>query len=295
MTLREQRTHRRRALIFTGIVGACLVLLAIGRSEPAQELRRGIHFAVTPIQDALAGGTRSVTQVLGAFAEIEQLRQENRALSQQVEELTQQVEEVPALREENARLAKALDTKRALAREHETMIADVIGREATQFERVITLDRGTDAGLQVGDAVLSDAGALVGSIVEVGPTYSFVRLINDSRSVISGRDRTTRTTGMVGGRLSQPLEMTEVRVTDKIEIGHTVVTAGINEGRRFQSLYPPGLPIGKIIDVQQDPGSVVQTAFIQPSADLDRLESVLVITSFESGRRLPEPTLEAES
>ena len=71
MTLRDQRTPRKRAIVFTGIVGACLVLLAVGRSEPAQELRRGVHYAVSPIQAALAGGTRSVTQVLGAFAEID--------------------------------------------------------------------------------------------------------------------------------------------------------------------------------------------------------------------------------
>jgi rod shape-determining protein MreC len=295
MTLRERRTPRRRALIFTGIVAACLVLLALGRTEPAQELRRGIHYAVSPIQAALAGGTRSVTQVLGAFAEIDQLRQANRTLRGQVEELTQQVEELAGLREENARLNKVLDTRRALARDHETMLATVIGREATQFERVITLDRGSDSAIEVGDAVLSDGGALVGTVVEVGPTYSYVRLINDSRSLVAGRDSRTRATGMISGRLAQPLEMTDIRVTDKIEIGHTVETAGINEGRRFQSLYPRGLVVGQIIDVRQNPGSVVQTAFVEPAADLDHLESVLVITSFDNGRRLPEPTPEAES
>jgi rod shape-determining protein MreC len=291
MTLREQRTPRKRALIFTAIVGACLALLAVGRSEPAQELRRGVHFAVSPIQAALAGGTRSVTQVLGAFAEIEQLRQENRALSSQVEELTAQVDELDALREDNARLARALDTRRALTRDHETMLADVIGREATQFERVITLNRGSDAGIELGDAVLSDGGALVGAVTEVGPTYSFVRLINDSRSLVSGRDRSTRATGMVGGRLAAPLEMTDIRITDDIEIGHAVVTAGISQGRRFQSLYPPNLAIGKIIDVRQDPDSVVQTALVEPAADLDHLESVFVITDHD-GRRVPQPSPE---
>ena len=164
------------------------------------------------------------------------------------------------------------------------MLASVIGREATQFERVITLDRGSDAGLELGDAVLSDGGALVGSVVEVGPTYSFVRLINDSRSLVAGRDSKTRATGMISGRLAAPLEMTDIRITDAIEVGHAVVTAGINQGRRFQSLFPPGLVVGQIIDVRQDPRSVVQTAFVEPAADLDHLESVLVITDYEGAR-----------
>ena len=294
MTLREQRTPRKRALIFTGIVGACVVLLAVGRSEPAQEVRRGIHFAVSPIQAALAGGTRSVTQVLGAFAEIDQLRQENRTLRSQVEGLTVQVEQLDVLAQENDRLTKLLDTRRSLARSHETMVASVIGREATQFERVITLDRGSDAGLELGDAVLSDGGALVGSIVEVGPTYSFVRLINDSRSLVAGRDSKTKATGMIAGRLSQPLEMTEIRILDALEVGHAIITAGINQGRRFQSLYPPGLVVGRIIDVRRDQNEISQTAFVEPAADLDHLESVLVITDYE-GARPPAPTPEAES
>jgi rod shape-determining protein MreC len=294
MTLREQRTPRKRALIFTGIVGLCLVLLAVGRSEPAQELRAGIHFAVSPIQATLAGATRSVTQVLGAFAEIERLRQENRTLSSQVEVLAQQIDQLDALRVDNARLAKLLDTKRALARDHETMLADVVGYQATQFERAITLDRGSDAGIELGDAVLSDTGALVGTVTEVGPTYSFVRLINDSRSLVSGRDRSTKATGMVAGRLSQPLEMSDIRVIDRVEVGQTVVTAGINEGRGFRSLYPANLPIGRIIDVRQEPDSVVQTALVEPAADLDHLESVLVITNHD-GRRIPQPSPEGGS
>ena len=99
---------------------------------------------------------------------------------------------------------------------------------------------------------------------------------------------------MINGRLSAPLEMTDIRITDAIEVGHAVITAGINQGRRFQSLFPPGLVVGQIIDVRQDPRSVVQTAFVEPAADLDHLESVLVITDYE-GARPPAPSPEAGS
>src|SRR5688572_17964969 len=134
MTLRE-RAPRKRALTFGAIVVACLALLAVGHTEPAQELRRGVHFAVTPIQAALAGGTRSVTQVLGAFAEIDKLRQENRTLRAEVERLSSEIGQLEGLREENANLTRLLGTQRRLRGEHETMLADVIGRESTQFER----------------------------------------------------------------------------------------------------------------------------------------------------------------
>ena len=291
MTLRE-RAPRKRALTYGAIVVACLVLLAVGRTEPAQEVRRGVHFAVSPIQAALAGGTRSFTSVLGAFAEIDRLRQENRALRGEVDELTQEVAQLESLAEENERLARLLDTRDSM--DHETMLAEVIGREATQFERVMTLDRGSDSGIELGDAVLSDGGALVGSIVEVGPTYSFVRLLSDSRSRVVGRDQRTRATGLVTGRLAAPLLMSEIPVIDEVDVGHRVFTAGISDGRRFQSLYPESLLIGTIIDVRSDPGSVDQTALVEPAADMDHLQSVLVITDHDI-RRVPERSPEAAS
>jgi rod shape-determining protein MreC len=293
MTLRE-RAPRRRALMFGAIVVSCLVLLAVGRTEPAQEVRRGVHFAVSPIQDALAGSTRSFTQVLTAFAEIDQLRLENRALRAQVEELSQEVGQLEGLRQENAELTRALATDRKLGRQHETMLAEVIGRQATQFERVITLDRGSDAGIETGDAVLHSGGALVGTVVEVGPNHSFVRLISDTRSRVVGLDTGTRATGLLTGRLSSPLAMSEIQADDDVKVGHMVETAGIAEGRRFQSMYPKGLLIGQVIDVQHDPNTIFTTAFVEPAAKLDHLEIVLVITDHDR-RLVPEPSAEAVS
>ena len=293
MTLRE-RAPRKRALMYGAIVVSCLVLLVVGRTEPAQELRRGVHFAVSPIQAALAGSTRSVTQVLTAFAEIDQLRLENRALRAQVEELSQEVGQLEGLRQENAELARALATDRKVGRQHETMLAEVIGRQATQFERVITLDRGSEAGIETGDAVLHSGGALVGTVVEVGQNYSFVRLISDTRSRVIGLDTRTRGTGLLTGRLSSPLAMSEIEADDDVKVGHSVETAGITEGRQFQSLYPKGLLIGQVIDVQHDPNTIFTTAFVEPAADLDHLEVVLVITSHDR-RVAPEPSPEEVS
>ena len=41
--------------------------------------------------------------------------------------------------------------------------------------------------------------------------------------------------------------------------------------------------IGQVVDVRRDANAVVQTAYLQPAADLDRLEYVLVITDYEGG------------
>ena len=61
------------------------------------------------------------------------------------------------------------------------------------------------------------------------------------------------------------------------------MTAGIDLGGGVRSPFPKGLLIGTVVDVARDANAVTQTAFIQPAADLDRLEYVLVITDYQGG------------
>ena len=178
---------------------------------------------------------------------------------------------------ENQRLAKLLGTKATFG--HETVAAAVVYSDATSAERVITLDRGTDAGVFLNATVVSTGGALVGQVMEVGPNYSAVRLLSDTRSLVIGRDIRTRATGEVKGNLSAPLDLGNVPATDDIAKGDIVVTAG-GQGRGLQSQFPRDIVIGTIIEVRRDDTTVVSTALIQPAANLESLESVLIVTDF---------------
>jgi rod shape-determining protein MreC len=279
----RERGARRRIVVFGVLVVACLAMLAVSDSAPVAELRRGVNYAVAPVQGTLADGTRSVTEVLGAVGEIEALRRENTELRDSVEQLQDQVAAFEAMSEEHRRLTRLLEVRDRV--DHATVTAGVIGRQATQFERVLTIDRGSAAGIRQGDPVLSEGGALAGRISEVGENWSAVMLISDTRSLVIGLDSRTRATGEVTGRLSAPLAMENIPRTDRIEVNDRVVTAGIALGRRFQSAFPKGIPIGRVVDVQAESGAIVQTALVQPTADLDRIEDVLVIVDLDGRRR----------
>ncbi len=279
----RERGSRQRVIAFGVLASLCLVLIVLSRTGPVQELRRGVRFAATPVQEALSSATSSVTDVLGAFSEIDGLRRQNLDLQAEVQRLGEQLATLDALTEENQRLTRLLDVRDRS--EFMTVTAAVTTREATQFERVITIDRGTESGIVKEATVLSEGGALAGRVTEVGNGWASVMLISDSRSLVTGLDIRTRATGEVTGRLSAPLAMVNVPVTDKIAVNDRVVTAGIDLGKRFRSAFPKNLVIGRIVDVQQEPGSIVQTALVQPAADLDKLEDVLVIVNERDVRR----------
>ncbi len=162
-------------------------------------------------------------------------------------------------------------------------MATVIARESSEARRVITIDRGSDDGLQVGFVVVAAGGALAGRIVDVGPTFARVVLISDTTSTVIGQLVGSAATGRVEGQLGGALLMEDVDSNVEVPMGEEVFTAGIELGGGIRSPYPKGLLIGRVVDLKRDPNAVVQTVYLEPAADLDRLEFVLVITDYQGG------------
>ena len=146
----------------------------------------------------------------------------------------------------------------------------MIGRETSEFRRLVTIDVGTDRGIAIGDVVVADGGALAGRVTDVTGDTASVLLIND-------------TTSTVIGQLGGVLVMENIDSTERVQINDQVVTAGIDLGNGVRSPFPKGLLIGTVVDDQRDANAVVQTAFIEPAVNLDKLEYVLVITSYKGG------------
>ena len=166
--------------------------------------------------------------------------------------------------------------------ELKTAAVAVIARESSEFRRTITLDKGTEAGIVVGDVVVASGGALAGRVTAVGPESATVVLLTDGASTVIGQ-LPSAATGEVEGHLADTLPMTQIDASATIAVGDEVVTAGIELGSGVRSPYPKGLVIGQVVEVTRDANDVVQTAFLQPAADLERLEYVLVILDYEGG------------
>ena len=272
---------RRQAVAYVVLIALSLLLLAFSGSGPVLELRRVIGSAVAPVQETLRRGASQVGSVFATIAELERLRAMNVELQGRVQALEAESRLLETVRLENQRLAELLDIRSSL--DHETVAAEVISRHGSPSERVLSLDRGSNDGIAVDDAVVAGGGALVGQVQEVGPNHSRVVLLNDTRFVVIGLVEGSRATGEVRGDLDRPLSMQQLPSTEEVTVGETVLTAGIDLGQGIRSPYPRGLVIGTVVDVMRTPNEVVQSALVQPAVPLDRLEYVLVITDYEGG------------
>jgi rod shape-determining protein MreC len=289
----KSRSARRQAFLYVALLTITLLLVAFSSSGPLTELRRGVGFAMAPIQNVLRQSGRTVSSFFATLGEIDRLRQENQALTTRVNELATEIRSLESLRVQNAQLTDILDVRSSL--DYESEAAEVISRRLTTQEHVISLDRGADVGIEEGDPVIGGGGALIGQVAEVGPNFSSVLLITDTRMKVVGLIETDRGVGTVEGQLERPLEMTGIPAADSVNIGEAILTAGIELAEGIRSPYPKGLLIGTIADVQRSPDQLFQTALVTPAADLARLEYVLVITDYEGGLPQPGPSSPAPS
>lgn len=284
----KAKSGRRQAILYALLLAISLLLLAFSSSTPLTELRRGVSFALTPFQSVLRQGGQTASSFFGTLGEIDRLRQQNADLVNQVNDLAIKNQALESLRVQNEQLTDLLQVRSSL--DYESAAAEVISRRISDQEHAVSLDRGTNAGIEVGDPVIGSGGALVGQVVDVGQNYSRVLLITDSRMNVVGLLESSRGVGTVHGQLDRPLEMDGIAASNTVNPGESVVTAGIELAEGIRSPYPKGLLIGSVADVQRSPDQLFQTALVNPAAQFDTLEYVLVITNYEGGLGPLEPT-----
>ncbi len=275
------RAARRRGIAFTVLLAITLLLMAFSANPLVRDVQSGLGFAFRPIQGALDGFAGGIASVGAAIAEMDRLRVENAALREENDRLTNDTALNAEIRRENEMLTALLQLQAGF--DHETVAAEVISRESSEVRRAVTIGKGSNDGIEVGDVVIAAGGALAGRVDAVGPGAASVILLSDPSSTVIGQLVSTAGTGQVVGQLGGALVMGQIDSSEQIDLGVEVVTAGIELGPGVRSPYPKGLLIGQVGDVRRDANSVVQTAYLQPAADLDRLEVVLVITDYEGG------------
>jgi rod shape-determining protein MreC len=284
--LLSSRSTRRRATVFLVLLATTLGMMALSSNGLVLELQRGVGFAFRPVQAVVDAVAAEVASAVEAITEIDRLRQDNETLRAENDRLRSLNARLEATRRENDELTALLQLRSGL--DHETVAARVVARESSEFRRVATLDRGTDDGLALGDVVIAAGGALAGRVVAIGPNFATVQLINDGGSTVVGELPSSGATGEVVGQLGGVLVMRNVDATVDVLVGEEVLTAGIELAGGVRSPYPRGLLLGQVVDVKQDANAVVQTVYLEPVIDPDRLVYVLVITDYDGTLPLPD-------
>lgn len=205
------------------------------------------------------------------FATRRGLETENAALKRRVLELSQVSQQFLSLRTENERLRELLGSRRRVP--YEVLVAELIGVIPAPDRLEIFIDKGANAGLVVGQAVV-DAEGLFGQIIAVDAYSARVLLLTDAQHAVPAQINRTGQRGIVSGTgAAGGLTMDGIATNADVREGDLVVSSGL--GGRF----PAGYPIGRIQSVIVNPTSAFAEVTVTPAAQLDRSRHVLVIFS----------------
>ena len=171
--------------------------------------------------------------------EIDTLHRTNEQLAQENARLAAENARTKELERQNELLTALLEVKGSLG--FDTVTGSVVGRESAQFRRVITVDVGADHGVKEGDVVVGAGGALVGRVTGVTGNSATILLINDTSSTVIGQLGANQATGSIIGQLGGVLIMENIDSAERLQIGDTVTTAGIDLGGGVRSPFPKGL------------------------------------------------------
>ncbi|TMC30195.1 MAG: rod shape-determining protein MreC [Chloroflexi bacterium] len=271
---RARRTQAGFFRPFAILLAISLVLLLSRNSEPVRQFATGATQLLVPIQRVLADVGVTSNRFVQAITEIQRLRTEDAALRADVDRLTLenvQLREAAFAAQQAAKLGEVAKTLK-----YETVAAPVIARDPSNILATIVLGAGSDSGIKVGHVVVSEQG-LVGRVSEVGTNYSKVLLITDPSSTLSALVEGSRATGIVRGQYGDLLIMDWILQTEKVNVGDVVVSAGLGLGDELRSLYPKGLVVGRVLQLQNAEAAAYQRAIVAPAVDLRRLENVLVV------------------
>jgi len=273
----------RAGLWFAAFTIASLLMLLASSTEPALTLQRVTTRALDPVRGVLSGIGSGVVGLFGAIGEIDRLRGENADLRVALAGAEQRIAELTEAARENEELRQLLGITEAL--EMALLPVRITSRDPSNFAWEVGVDAGSDDGVREGMPVVANAdgaGALAGTVVSVTGDSARVRFIVDTRSSVIALDQASRALGEIRGQAGGQLVMNGVPVTELVEVGDTIVSAGLTFGTQA-SRYPGGLLIGTVQAVEEDPNALTQTAFVRPAFDIASAERLLIVLDFSQG------------
>jgi rod shape-determining protein MreC len=258
-------------ILFAQVLGLAVQVRRSAQDESTRLIRVWVVDAVTPLEKGIVSFQSGITSLWHNYFYLRGVRQENRELRQEIERLRIEQVRLNQDAEQARRLQALLGFKEQFIAK--TLPAQVIGSSGSEQSRSIYIDKGSRDGIKPDMAVITAEG-VVGKVWHPYKTVSQVLLVNDQTSGVGAILEKSRLQGVLRGTPLGEVVLEKVMSDEAVQPGERVLTSGGDQ------IFPKGLPVGTVTKVS--PGQeLFLNIRVKPSADLGRLEEVLVITQQE--------------
>lgn len=276
------KDYLRKNGIRVGIIVVAVLLLigitAAARGGQISFVQNITGIMEAPLKRVLSSAVNWVDGIYGYIFEYDSLRAENESLRAQLAEAQESARDGIEASEENTRLRRLLE----LREQHTDYVLEsskVVLWSSSNWSSSFTISKGSNSGIELGAPVITEYGAVVGQITELGDTWATVSTIIDVDMSVGAFVGVSGNSGMVVGEFGlmrdKQAKLTFLADGAQIFVGDDVLTSGSG------GAFPAGLVIGTLTAVQTEAGGQVEYGIVEPQCDLDSLVQVFIIKDFE--------------
>ncbi|MGI8749725.1 MAG: rod shape-determining protein MreC [Thermoleophilaceae bacterium] len=275
--------RRRAALAIFVVLSMVMLTASFGQSGGGilGAVQGGAQTVLGPLEKGAGRALKPARDLFGWVGDTFDAKGENKRLTSEVEDLRKQLGGSATAERDAQQLRGLVKLNRDAGFPTDTkpMAARVIARSPTVWYSTVKIDRGSNDGIKKDQPVIS-AGGLAGKVSSVSGGSADVTLITDGASAVSAQIMPDGANGIVKPEVGKPddLLLDFVEKKRRVTEGATVVTSGFRSSR-VESLFPRGIPIGRVTKVDLDEVELYQRVHIRPFADLRRVDFVQVLTS----------------
>lgn len=266
-------------LFAAAVISVALALVSVfsNTSSPMTNL---VNTIASPFRTAY-------TAVAEWFIDKQNYYRDNTAMEEEIAQLRREIAQMEAdvrqgrkHSEENQRLRELLGLQEKRPDlTSDIVLADVTEHAVTNWSATLTISQGTADGLEVGDCVIDETGAIVGTISEVGLNWATIMTLVDTETSLGAQVFRTGDLGVAQGNFSlmgeNRLRLDYLPADCDLLGGDLVVTSGLG------GFYPAGLVIGSVEELQMDDSGASSYAILAPAVEFSELQQVVVLRSFD--------------
>lgn len=265
-------------------LASILLMVTDARFRYMEPLRQALSTIVYPFQRTALAPVESAGRIGDYFESIADLQRDNNELRAEKLRDAQDLLTLQSLRAENAQLRGLLHARERA--KPDAIFAEIIYSGRDPFSRTVIVDKGATQGVERGQPVIDTTG-LVGQVTRVQPLVSEVTLVtHKDHSIPVQVVRNGLRAVAFGAGDGASLELRFLSANADVQNEDLVVTSGID------GVYPPGLPVGKVVRIDRDATQSFARILIAPAAGTGQHRAVLVLRP--RAETPPYPVVEEE-
>jgi rod shape-determining protein MreC len=291
--MQDKKVVRRRRAVFAVLVAASmgLITIAFGGSGPLGAIQRGAQAVLSPIESGASTVVKPFRDAFNWVGDTFDAQDQNEQLQAEVEALRGDLADARKDVRDAEELEGIVDVQEEAGYPQEGAVtARLIAQSPTAWHSTVQIDKGTGDGVRVDQPVVT-GGGLAGKVTDATGGTATVTLITDADSAVSAEVVPGGTRGVLKPQVGNPedLLLDFLEIDEEVKEGATVITSGTTSSR-FESLFPRGIPIGKVTSVDAEERELYQRVHVEAFAALRQMVYVQVLTgggSVESAEATP--------